>query len=48
MFFVALRVESDCKLSCKKVAWNLFLQQPKGIDYQISKKEIHKIDKKVY
>ena len=41
MLIFALHVQTDRKLTVvNKITRNLFLYQPKGIDYQIQKKKI--------
>ena len=48
MLIVALHVKTDHKLTVvNKITRNLFLWQPNGIDYQISKEKISNIDKRV-
>ena len=46
MLIFALNVKSDRKLTVvNKITRNLFLQQPKGTDYQISKEKNLKLTK---
>ena len=48
MLVLALRVKSDRKLRVvNKITRNLFLKQPKGIDYQISREKNSKIDERI-
>ena len=48
MLIFALLVKTDRKLTVvNKITRNLFLQQPKVIDYQISKEKNSNIDKRI-
>ena len=48
MLIFALRIQTDRKLTiANKITWNLFLYQPKGIDYQISKEKNSNSDKRI-
>ena len=48
MLIFALHVKTDRKLTViNKITRNLFLLEPKGIDYQISKEKNYYIDKKI-
>ena len=48
MFIFALDVKTDRKLTVvNKITQNFFLQQPKYIDYQISKQKNSNIDKRI-
>ena len=48
MLIFALHVKTDRKLTAvNKITRNLFLRQPKGINYQISKEQYSNIDKRI-
>ena len=48
MLISAFHVKTDRKLTVvNKITWNLLLQQPKGIDYQISKEKNSNIEKRI-
>ena len=48
MLIFAFHVKTNRKLTVvNKITRNLFLEQPKGIDYQISKEKNSNIDKRI-